>query len=189
MMMKIIFYITSLFPFSLLIVLKNMNFENFYNIKSLIVSLNIFDVLFFVVPLTFLLLLFLIISARARINKDNCEIINIEKQETNFFVPISVYFIPFITSNFGTINDYVVAMVVLIFIGFIIIKTNMQYLNPTILFFGSYIIYKAKIKNDTQDNKEVYMISKANLKENMECAYNEITENLYFIKGNNNGKS
>ena len=104
------------------------------------------------------------------------EIQNLESQEFNFIVPFSIYFIPFITSNFKDFNDWIVLIFVVILNGVLIIKTNLQYFNPIMLILNLKI-YKCAI-----NKKEAFVLSKSlPNKTNQKYKCNSITPNLYII--------
>lgn len=104
-----------------------------------------------------------------------CSFPNIQPQNVNFLAPISIYFIPFISSNFHSPNDWFVAIFIIIFVGLVVIKTNLQYLNPLIIIFG-FNLYIAYIKE-----QEVFILSKAKLSSEFDKKFNIITDNLYKI--------
>ncbi len=91
---------------------------------------------------------------------------------------LSTYIIPLITFNLNEPRSFVVVIVLLIMIGVIYIKSNLYYLNPTLLLFG-YKIYKAK-----SDNKSVVLIIKGTITNNTQrYKYKDLGNNIYLIKG------
>ena len=72
---------------------------------------------------------------------------------------------------------------VLLVIGFIYVKTNMYYNNPTLAILG-YYIYKV----NTTNKKHILLISKEALVEENRIEYKHISDNIYFaIKSKANG--
>ena len=177
--MKILFYITSLIPLSFLIFLKLWDYKNPYNF--------IFDWKFYyymlLIPCFSGILLFFIYYIRANIDKQPAKkFTDISYQDSNFFIPISLYFVPFITSDFNFLNDWLVTSFILFFIGIIIVKTNLQYLNPFIVILGLKL-YKAKC-----DEKEVFVLSHNEISSEYQGSFNKITNNLYKLKRSSNDK-
>ncbi len=174
--MKILFYLSSLIPLSILIFLKTWDFENplefLYDWKFYC---------YFIVPIMAFITLLIICKVRGQIDQQRpIHFTNIQSQNVNFFTPISIYFIPFISSNFSSPNDWLVATFIIIFVGLVVIKTNLQYLNPLIVIFGFHL-YKASCKANA-DKKEVFILSKKkNLLSESDEKFNIITGNLYKI--------
>lgn len=172
MLLKMLFYISSLSPLSVLIFLKRLNIkENIFNF--------IFDwkfYFYFCIPFMCLIFLILFYKIKSEIDLKFLEIQNLESQEFNFIVPFSIYFIPFITSDFKDFNDWIVLIFVVVLNGVLIIKTNLQYFNPIIL------ILDLKIYKCIIDKKEAFVLSKSlPNKTNKRYKCNSITPNLYII--------
>lgn len=173
MPLKILFYISSLSPLSVLIFLKCLSTkENIFNF--------IFDwkfYFYFCIPFMCLIFSVLFYKIKSKIDLKFLEIQNLESQEFNIIVPFSIYFIPFITSNFEDFNDWIVLIFVVVLNGVLIIKTNLQYFNPIILLILDLKIYKCII-----DKKEAFVLSKSlPNKTNKRYKCNSITPNLYII--------
>ena len=172
--MKILFYISSLMPLSFLIFLKLWNLENYLNFLC---SVEFYC--YFGIPFIACCLLALICYMRTKIDKQSAELFTeIQLQNFNFFIPLSVYFIPFVSSNFTSINDWLITIFIILFMGIITIKMDLQYLNPLIAVFG-FKLYRAKIE---RKNKEVFILSTGKLSNQCKMSYNCITDNLYYIK-------
>lgn len=90
---------------------------------------------------------------------------------------LSTYILPLITFNLNEVRSFIIVLVLLFMIGTIYIKSNLYYLNPTLLLFG-YRIYKAKT-----DNKFVVLIIKGNVSKMSEkMHYKDLGNNIYLIK-------
>lgn len=173
MIINTAFYFASLFPLSILMLLKIIDFE-----KPLDILKNYaFCACFLITALCFIYYaLVMYIGANVNLQKPTT-FSHIKKQEANFFIPITMYFIPFVSVNFASINDFLVLIFIVALMGAILIKTNLQYLNPLIAIVGL-SIYKGFC-----DNKEIFIISKHNLKDDVDinANYSIITKNLYII--------
>ena len=91
---------------------------------------------------------------------------------------LSTYIIPLITFNLNEPRSFLVVVILLLMIGMIYVKSNLYYLNPTLLLFG-YKIYKA-----SHDQEEVILIAKRNISEmSDELQYKNLENNIYLIKG------
>lgn len=174
--MKVLFYTSSLIPLSILIFLKLWYIEN---CLSFLYSVEFYC--YFGIPFFACCLLALICYVRAKINKRLPKpFTEIQPENSNFFVPLSAYFIPFISSNFNSINDWLITIFIVLFIGVITIKTNLQYLNPLMTIFG-FKLYRAKTE-EKGETKEVFILSINKLPNQCKKSYNCITDNLYYIK-------
>lgn len=175
-MMKILFFISSLIPLSILIFLKTCDYTNLSNFLQ---GNWIFLCLYFLVPIIAFFVLIVIVKFRGQIDQRNpVHFTDIQSQSVNFFTPISIYFIPFISSNFISLNDWLVAIFIIAFVGLIVIKTDLQYLNPLILILGFHL-YKASV-----GRKEVFILSKEKkLSNKFDKKFNIITDNLYKVRG------
>lgn len=112
-----IIFVASLLPLSCLIVLKLWDYKEplqfFFDFKFYF---------YFCVPLLAYCLLYVCYRVRSQADRrkpENFREVQIEK--FSFFVPISAYFIPFISSNFSSINDWFVVAVVVLLVGFLVI--------------------------------------------------------------------
>lgn len=176
MKMKILFYISSLIPLSLLIFLRTLDYKNLW---GFIQDNWMLLCLYLLVPIVAFIVLIVIVRFRGQIDQRNPKCFtNIQSQSVNFFTPISIYFIPFISSNFISPNDWFVAIFIITFVGLIVIKTDLQYLNPLILILGFHL-YKASV-----GEKEVFILSREReLPREVKKKFNIITDNLYKVKG------
>lgn len=169
--MKVLFYISSLIPLSIMIFFRLWDYKNPFSFLS---DLKFY--LYFGIPLIAFVLLLIIFNVRGKIDrKSPSKFTKIESQNYNFFIPISTYFIPFITSNFNCLNDWLIALFIIFFIGLIIIKTDLQYLNPLIVILGFHI-YKSY-----SEEKEIFILSKYKLPNECINNFNKITDNLYKL--------
>lgn len=171
-LIRVLFYISSLMPLSILLFLRNLDIDDFFGFLR-----DWKFYIYFATPILSSIILFVIYQARSIIDKNITEspIQNIESQDFNFSVAVSIYFIPFITSSLTTINDWLVILFVVIFMGILVIKTNFQYLNPFIAIFGLGL-YKGMI-----NNKKIFVISKSKLNSGEYKTYNKIAKDLYKI--------
>ena len=113
-------------------------------------------------------------------NRQMKEFTDITASDFDHLTFLSTYIIPLITFNLNELRNFVVVFVLLLMIGVIYLKSNLYYLNPTLLLFG-YKVYKAK-----SGNKSVVLIIKGNLpsiSDNIQ--YKDLGNNIYLIKGNN----
>lgn len=172
--MKILFYISSLIPLSFLIFLRTLDYNNIWSFLQDNWKLLC---LYLLVPIVAFIVLIVIVRFRGQIDQRNPKhFTNIQSQSVNFFTPISIYFIPFISSSFVSPNDWFVAIFIIAFVGLIVIKTDLQYLNPLILILGFHL-YKANVSE-----KEVFILSKEKkLSNEFDKKFNIITDNLYEI--------
>ncbi len=180
-------YNLSLIPLYLIFILQYIKLEPFALWDSTVVKSDYFysiiicnwQVTFFIILIVLALLSYVIFQNDSnygtRASKQFTEITASDFDHLTF---LSTYIIPLITFNLNEPRSFIVVLVLLLMIGVIYIKSNLYYLNPTLLLFG-YRVYKAK-----SDNKAVVLIIKgsiSNISEKMH--YKDLGNNIYLIKG------
>jgi len=94
---------------------------------------------------------------------------------------LATYILPFLSFNFNEDRNGLIFFLVLIIIGFIYIKTNMFYTNPTLALLG-YHIYKIS----TLNRPNIIIISKDLLKENDWIESKLLGDNIYIANKTTN---
>lgn len=85
------------------------------------------------------------------------EIESVKNVNYEYFIFLTTYLIPLLCIDLSGLRYMFVLITLLIFIGVIVVKTNLYYANPTLAILG-YKLYRAKIKD--ADHSEVILISK-----------------------------
>lgn len=112
--------------------------------------------------------------------EDPTQFIDIESKDFDHLTFLSTYIIPLITFQLDDFRSFIAMAVLIILIGWIYIKSNSYYLNPTLLIFG-YKIYKAK----TID-QNVVLISKGMNASSIKSRYIDLGNNIYLLKDSHN---
>lgn len=148
--------------------------EYFYNI----ITCN-WQVTFFIFLIVLALLSYVIFQNDSNYGKKaSKQFTEITASDFDHLTFLSTYIIPLITFNLNEPRSFVVVLVLLLMIGIIYIKSNLYYLNPTLLLFG-YRVYKAK-----SDSKSVVLIIKGSIsKMSEQMQYKDLGNNIYLIKG------
>lgn len=94
---------------------------------------------------------------------------------------LTTYVIPFVTFNFNEDRNGLIFFLLLFIIGFIYVKTNMFYTNPTLALLG-YHIYKIS----TTNRENIIIITKGILDENDWIESKLLSDNIYIANKTNN---
>lgn len=157
-----------------------LNFDDFETLSlfSLALLNSNIKILFFIFLILLGLFGLLLFKKNNKYNRENAkEFQYIESKDFDHMTFLSTYVLPLITFNLNDAHSFVVLIFLLLMIGAIYIKSNLYYLNPTLLLFG-YKIYKAK-----ESNKNVVLISKSSIETDCTKArYIDLGKNIYFLK-------
>lgn len=160
-----------------------LNYERFLVFILELLSSNT-KILFFIalIAVGYLGLLFFV--KNNNYNRENAKKFEqIESKDFDHLTFLSTYVLPLITFNLKDTKSFLVLIFLISIIGAIYIKSNLYYLNPTLLLFG-YKIYKAK---DLQNN--VVLISNKTLfSSHINSRYVDLGNNIYFLKDNHECK-
>ncbi len=180
-------YNLSLIPLYLIFILQYINIEPFllwndYNKKSEYFSQLLFNnwqVVFFIFLISLALLSYVVFQKNSEYGvKGRKKFTDITPADFDHLTFLSTYIIPLITFNLNESRSFIVVIVLLLMIGVIYLKSNLYYLNPTLLLFG-YRIYKAK-----SNTKSVVLIAKNTIPEmEYNSKYINLGNNVYLIKG------
>lgn len=184
-MLKIMLYNLSLLPLYVIYLIKTFNLSMLCNINT---SLKWYDMIIdfifiFYKPLIFVVLsiigIFTIWYFKNQMKIGN-ELSNssesIRRMDYEHLTFLATFILPIFTVNLETEKDLLILFVILSFMGFVYIKSEMYYLNPVFLIFGWYL-YKIK-----RDNSEVMALSTFKLDEDYNFIERKIDENLIFIQ-------
>ena len=110
------------------------------------------------------------------------QIKSIKNENYEYLTFLSTYIIPLICIDLTKIRYVIVLFVLLFIIGFIFIKMDLYYGNPTLALLG-YKLYRAEI--DDIDNPEgIILITKDPLSEGHYIRWIKIDENVWIAKEN-----
>jgi len=139
------------------------------------------QVVFFIFLISLALLSYVVFQNNSKYGtRQNKAFTDITASDFDHLTFLSTYIIPLITFNLNEPRSFIVVFVLLLMIGIIYLKSNLYYLNPTLLLFG-YRVYKAK-----SGNKSVVLIIKGNLPNTSDnMPYKDLGNNIYLIKGSN----
>jgi hypothetical protein len=184
---KLNLYNLSLIPLYIIFILQYIKLEPFERWNnggskaeyfSLLVTNN-WQVVFFIVLIVLALLSYEIFQNDGTYGqKASKQFHEITASNFDHLTFLSTYIIPLITFNLNEPRSFIVVISLLLMIGVIYLKSNLYYLNPTLLLFG-YKIYKAK-----SDNKAVILIIKGTIHDMSHMyKYKDLGNNIYLIKG------
>ena len=188
LLFKIALFNLSLIPLYLIFIIQYidistiLNFSEYENIamfgKELLIT-NI-KILFFILLIIIGFLSLLVFNKNNNYNRENAKKFeSVESKDFDYLTFLSTYVLPLITFNLNDTHSFIVLIFLIVMIGAIYIKSNLYYLNPTLLLFG-YKIYKAK---NSQNN--IVLISKTTLLSScINSRYIDLGNNIYFLKDN-----
>lgn len=192
LLFKISLFNLSLIPLYLIFIIQYLdttaimgilNYERFLVFILELLSSNI-KILFFIALIVAGYLGLLFFVKNNSYNRENAKKFEqIESKDFDHLTFLSTYVLPLTTFNLKDTKSFLVLIFLISIIGAIYIKSNLYYLNPTLLLFG-YKIYKAK---DSQNN--VVLISNKTLfSSHINSRYVDLGNNIYFLKDNHECK-
>lgn len=194
-------YNLSLIPLYVIFILQYLNIESFFKLDTFetkreyliyILKTN-YQVSFFAVLIIFAFLAYFLFKKNNTYGiRQSKKFKNVNPIDFDHLTFLSTYIIPLITFNLNDVRSFFIVIFLLLMIGTIYLKSNLYYLNPTLLLFG-YKIYKAKIETQSQGgiNREenVILISRlSNLNIEYSSKYVDLGSNIYFLKDANGSK-
>lgn len=104
----------------------------------------------------------------------------IKNENYEYLTFLTTYIIPLICIDLSSIRYVLVLAILLILIGFIFIKMDLYYGNPTLALLG-YRLYRAEI--DQIDNQDgIVVISRDRLSSGSSIEWMEVSDNIWFVK-------
>lgn len=110
------------------------------------------------------------------------EITKIEDINYEHLTFLATYVVPLISFDFGSGRQMIVLALLLVVMGFIYIKTDLFYANPSLALLGFHI-YRANgsFKNGKRDG--IVLICRGKLAEKQKVSYIKLDERIYYVKG------
>lgn len=95
---------------------------------------------------------------------------------------LTTYILPLIAFNLSEIRFVIMFLLLIFVIGFIYVKTDLFYANPTLALLG-YQLYEADVEmRDNKTYENLILISKANINKESNLEYLKIDDRIYFVK-------
>lgn len=110
------------------------------------------------------------------------EIKKIESINYEHLTFLATYVVPLISFDFGSGRQMFVLALLLIVMGFIYIKTDLFYANPSLALLG-YHIYRADGSFKMGDRDGIVLISRERLVEGQRVSYIMLDDRIYYAKG------
>lgn len=112
------------------------------------------------------------------------KILSVKSENYEYLTFLTTYIIPLICIDLSKIRYVIVLGLLLVLIGYIFIKMDLYYGNPTLAFMG-YRLYRAEI-NGYSDPNGIVLISKSRLSPGKSIQWIPIDENVWLVKEINN---
>ena len=184
-MLKIQFYLISLIVLFALVILITVDFPSCKDttlmtwFKRLITNNILSDVLFVLILIGFVSL------ERIKYNWKGvtwpaCTITKIKNENYEYLAFLMTYIIPLACIDFENVRYVIVFFIVLLLIGFIFIKGDLYYGNPTLAIFG-YHLYRVSVA-ELDYEEDLILISKDKLTLNDNIEWIEIGEYVWVAK-------
>ncbi|WP_270215275.1 hypothetical protein [Clostridium butyricum] len=157
--MKIASFISSMFPFSVFIVLK---YQHNYNVVLKYIHINILVNSIFLI--TILSSLYVIYFLKMKIfsrnfNRKQCHLKNINQEKTNTSSYLLSNVLPVVTLEMDSMNNVIFVSILILLLAFMYIKNNLYYINP-IYDLINIKVYKADVFENQRNNcKNLFIIS------------------------------
>lgn len=184
---KIELYIVSLWLLFILIIIVTIDIPicfgnscSFIGFKPLILR-NIIPIIALIFLLLGIVFLLNFNYKLAGAEQSHIKVNKIENRNYEHLTFLSTYIIPLIAFDLTKIRYAIVLFLLLVAIGFMYIKTNMFYTNPTLALLG-YRIYKIHATFRTGKEEEIIIISREKVKEENSLSYKYIHENIYYVR-------
>lgn len=110
------------------------------------------------------------------------KIASIRNENYEYLTFLTTYIIPLICIDLSNLRYVIVLAIILILIGFIFIKMDLYYGNPTLALLG-YRLYRVQIEN-IKNPDGIVVISKDRLGTGSSIEWMEINKNIWFVKEN-----
>ena len=189
--MRIKLLVQSLFPLFLFTIIRNINFNTEENdIKMTVIDfIGYYFVLFIcILWMIFSLIFFLQFKAFTKSGKTGgYQVKNIKKDEEtslNFFVTI---ILPLLVSDLNKIQGVIQFAILVFLILMLLYKTNLFFYNPILCILG-YHFYEFEFVDNKECVGRYIGISQNHISDEMVCEYKPITEKVFYIIGESNGK-
>ncbi|WP_421986305.1 anti-phage protein KwaA [Roseivirga sp.] len=108
-------------------------------------------------------------------------IVKIESVNYEHLTFLATYIIPLICFNLSSPRYLVVLLFLLIAMGFIYIKTDLFYANPSLALLGFHI-YKVDGNFKTGERENIILLTRERLVENLKVSYIKLDERIYYVK-------
>lgn len=118
-------------------------------------------------------------------NNPPVKIVSVKNENYEYLTFLTTYIIPLICIDLSEIRYVILLGVLLVLIGYIFIKMDLYYGNPTLALMG-YRLYRAEI-NGYSDPDGIVLISKNRLSVGKSIKWIPIDENVWLAKEINNG--
>lgn len=113
-------------------------------------------------------------------------IVKIESVNYEHLTFLATYIIPLICFNLSNTRYLIVLFFLLIAMGFIYIKTDLFYANPSLALLGFHI-YKVDGSFKTGKRENIILLTRERLTENQKVSYIKLDERIYYAKTLKNG--
>lgn len=140
-------------------------------------------------PIFFILALMYCIYAYLRFDYDlkgateiPFEITNLKDINYEHLTFLATYVVPLVSFDFSGWRQIIVLFMLLIVIGFIYIKTDLFYANPSLALLGFHI-YQANGNFKFGDQKGLILICRGRLREGQLASYIKLDKRIYYVKG------
>ena len=105
---------------------------------------------------------------------------NVRNENYEYLTFLTTYIIPLICINLENVRYVAVLFILLILIGYIFVKMDLYYGNPTLALLG-YRLYRIDIAEVTE-MEDIIVLTKDKLKTNDHVEWIEVGENVWMVK-------
>lgn len=107
-----------------------------------------------------------------------------DENSLNFFITIIV---PLLINDAGTLNGALTLGLIVLFLCFLLYNTKLFYSNPVLTVLG-YRFYEFQFKENSEIQGICVGISRNAVKDDSVIEYKQISDNVFYIRGRDNGQ-
>lgn len=115
------------------------------------------------------------------------EVISVKNENYEYLTFLTTYIIPLVCIDLKSVRYVIVLVVLLVLIGYIFIKMDLYYGNPTLALLG-YRLYRIKV-NRPDNSNDIVVLSQNRLVTGAYIEWIVIDENFWVVKEINNDNS
>ena len=176
-------YVVSYIPLFLILAIQNIDDKltdaahNFIGVREILIN-NKITIIFFVISVMAILYYVVFSSVNQKYGFTNPEKVRSSSNSgVEYLSYLATYILPFVGLKFDSWNNILASGILFLLIGFIYIRTNLIYANPTLALFG-YNIYEVEVAS----NQKRTVIFKGLINNDKFYKFKLISGNVYFLK-------
>lgn len=170
LLIKICFYLISLFPLFILLVILKVDLDSTFKDNTFSVIMGVLIILSSVG-------MFILNDVRKDSKNLPVKIIEISEMNYENLGFLATYIVPLVAIPLDTLREKIVFIILLLFIGIIFVTTNVYYTNPSLAVLG-FNLYEISDEKGFHKKSIVIINGKLELYDQVKCL--KISNNVYY---------